>query len=56
MFQSSEDKEFTSLENCELFECGVYMEDVCDVICIVKAGEKIGSSEYQIQTLPKHTA
>ncbi|CAB4005916.1 Integrator complex subunit 2 [Paramuricea clavata] len=37
MNKSSENKEFTSLESCELFECEVYMEDVCDVMCIVQA-------------------
>ncbi|XP_028396376.1 integrator complex subunit 2-like [Dendronephthya gigantea] len=37
MSQSSENREFSALENCEFFECEVYMEDICDVLCIAQA-------------------
>lgn len=37
MNKATENKAFTCYESCALFECDVYLHNVCDVLCIAQA-------------------
>ena len=39
--QASDNAAFTGYETCELFTCNVYLNNVCDVLCIAQAGKDI---------------
>lgn len=41
ILKCEQNEEFLRLESCELFECDVYMKEICDLICLAQAGKNI---------------